>query len=77
MPNEKPSGLSTAPLSDERVYGGDPVGRCPNCGELERRVLVLESQLSTQAASTRALAVECDRLRHLDLRVKDALTGAR
>jgi hypothetical protein len=49
---------------------------CPNCATLERRVSVLESQLSTQAASTRALAVECDRLRHLDLGLKNALTGA-
>jgi hypothetical protein len=49
---------------------------CPNCSELERRVAFLEKQLDTQAASTRALAKECDRMRHLDLRVKDALTGA-
>jgi hypothetical protein len=47
---------------------------CPNCQTLEHRVAFLEKQLDTQAASTRALAKECDRMRGLDLRLKAALT---
>jgi hypothetical protein len=47
---------------------------CPNCLALEQRVSQLEKQLDTQAASTRALAKECDRMRDLDLRLKSELT---
>ena len=46
----------------------------PNCQPQERLVALLDEQLRTQAASTLALAKECDRLREIALRLKNELT---